>query len=90
MRRREFIAGLSGAAMWPLMASAQQPKRLIVGYFGATTAAAEKLRTDAFVRRLGELGWIDGETVAIDYRWARRSVMSAFEGKADVSGFSFL
>jgi putative tryptophan/tyrosine transport system substrate-binding protein len=71
VKRRAFIAGLGGAAAaWPLAARAQQPKRLIVGYFGATTAAAEKLRTDAFVRRLGELGWIDGETVAIEYRWA--------------------
>jgi putative tryptophan/tyrosine transport system substrate-binding protein len=39
------------------------------GYFGATTAAAEKLRTDAFVQRLSELGWIEGHTVAIEYRW---------------------
>ena len=70
MRRREFITLVGGALAWPLLASAQQPKRLIIGYFGATTAAAEKLRTDAFVRRLGELGWIDGETVAIEYRWA--------------------
>jgi putative ABC transport system substrate-binding protein len=36
---------------------------------GATTAAAEKSRTDAFVQRLGELGWIEGHTVAIEYRW---------------------
>jgi putative tryptophan/tyrosine transport system substrate-binding protein len=70
MKRREFIAALGGAVAWPVVARAQQPKRLLVGYFGATTAAAEKLRTDTFVRRLGELGWIDGETVAIEYRWA--------------------
>ena len=70
MRRREFIALVGGAVACPLMASAQQPKPPIIGYFGATTAAAEKLRTDAFVRRLGEVSWIDGETVAIEYRWA--------------------
>ena len=40
-----------------------------IGYFGTTTAAAEKLRTDAFVRRLSELRWIEGHTVSIEYRW---------------------
>jgi putative tryptophan/tyrosine transport system substrate-binding protein len=71
MKRREFIAALGGAVVtWPLAAQAQQPKQPTIGYFGATTATAEKLRTDAFVQRLGELGWIDGQTVAIEYRWA--------------------
>jgi putative ABC transport system substrate-binding protein len=70
LKRREFIAGLGGVLVWPLTASAQLPKPPIIGYFGATTAAAEKLRTDAFMRRLGELGWIDGGTVAIEYRRA--------------------
>src|SRR5262249_9422853 len=40
-----------------------------IGYLGATTAPAERSRTDAFVQRLGELGWIEGHTVAIEYRW---------------------
>jgi putative tryptophan/tyrosine transport system substrate-binding protein len=71
MRRREFIALLGGtAATWPLAAGAQQPKPPTGGYFGASTAAAEKLRTDAFMQRLSELGWIEGQTVAIEYRWA--------------------
>ena len=71
MKRREFIAALGGAVVtWPLAAQAQQPKQPTIGYFGATTATAEKLRTDAFVQRLGELGWIDGQTVTIEYRWA--------------------
>ena len=71
MRRREFIAFVGGTVVtWPLATRAQQPKPPTIGYFGATTAAAEKLRTNAFVQRLGELGWIDGQTIAIEYRWA--------------------
>jgi putative ABC transport system substrate-binding protein len=70
MRRREFITLLGGAAAWPLAARAQQSKPPTIGYLGATTAASERLRTDAFVQRLSELGWIEGHTVAIEYRWA--------------------
>ena len=70
MRRREFITLLGGAAAaWPLAARAQQPSSPTIGYLGATTAAAERSRTDAFVQRLDQLGWIDGHTVAIEYRW---------------------
>jgi putative ABC transport system substrate-binding protein len=70
MNRREFIAIAGGAVTWPLAVRAQQPKPPTIGYFGATAAVAEKSRTDAFVQRLGELGWIEGQTVAIEYRWA--------------------
>jgi putative tryptophan/tyrosine transport system substrate-binding protein len=70
MKRRDFITLVGGVAtVWPLAARAQQSKPPTIGYFGATTAAAEKLRTDAFVQRLSELGWIEGHTVAIEYRW---------------------
>jgi putative tryptophan/tyrosine transport system substrate-binding protein len=71
MRRRELITLLIGAAaVWPLAARAQQPKLLTIGYLGANTAAAERSRTDAFVQRLRELGWIEGRTIAIEVRWA--------------------
>ena len=71
LKRREFITLIGGAvATWPLAARAQQPKPPTIGYFGASTAAAEKLRTDAFMQRLSELGWIEGQTVAIEHRWA--------------------
>jgi len=71
MRRRDFITLLGGAAAaWPLAARAQQAKPPVIGYLGASTAAAERPRTDAFVQRLGELGWIAGHSVAIEYRWA--------------------
>jgi putative ABC transport system substrate-binding protein len=72
MRRREFITLVGGAATaWPLAAHAQQTGKLpIVGYLGVTTAAAQNRMTSAFVQRMRELGWIEGRTVAIEYRWA--------------------
>jgi putative tryptophan/tyrosine transport system substrate-binding protein len=71
MRRREFIAGLGGAAVWSLVARAQQPGRLVsIGYMGPVTQSAESRWIAAFGQRLRELGWIDGRTVAITYRWA--------------------
>ena len=70
MRRRDFITLLGGtAATWPLVARAQQHKLPIIGYLGATTAAAQKSWADAFHQGLGELGWIQGRTVTIEYRW---------------------
>jgi putative ABC transport system substrate-binding protein len=71
MRRREFITLLGGAAAWPLPVRAQQAARLpTVGYLGTAAASAWAPWTAAFVQRLHELGWIDGRTVAIQYRWA--------------------
>jgi putative tryptophan/tyrosine transport system substrate-binding protein len=70
MRRRDFITLLGGAAAWPLGSLAQQPRPPTIGYLGATTSAGERARTGAFVRRLAELGWVEGRTVAIEYRWA--------------------
>jgi putative ABC transport system substrate-binding protein len=70
MRRREFITLLGGAAAgWPLAATAQRLHPTI-GILGASTASNWSLWTAAFVQRLGELGWVDGRTVAIEYRWA--------------------
>src|SRR5262249_37912350 len=71
MRRREFITLIGGAATWPLVARAQQPaKRPIVGFLGDSTPLAESERAAAFARRLHDLGWIEGRTIAIEYRWA--------------------
>jgi putative ABC transport system substrate-binding protein len=72
VRRREFITLLGGAAAaWPLAARGQQVKTLpTIGFLGASTSLTWHLWTSAFVRRLDELGWIDGRTVAIEYRWA--------------------
>src|SRR6516164_7789129 len=71
MKRRQFIALLGTAVAWPLAARAQQAARLpTIGFLGSTTPAAQSQLTAAFVQRLRELGWIEGRTVAIEYRWA--------------------
>ena len=72
IRRRQFITLLGGAAAaWPLAARAQQAAKLpTIGVLGTATATVWSPWTTAFVRRLRELGWIDGRTVAIEYRWA--------------------
>jgi putative ABC transport system substrate-binding protein len=70
--RRKFIGVLGGAAVaWPLAAHAQQAGKLpTIGFLGAATALAASQRVAAFVQRLRELGWIEGRTIAIEYRWA--------------------
>jgi putative tryptophan/tyrosine transport system substrate-binding protein len=71
MKRRAFIAALGGAAAWPLVARAQQPGKLpTIGFLGGATPSAWSQWTAAFAGRLRELGWIEGRTVAIEYRWA--------------------
>jgi putative ABC transport system substrate-binding protein len=72
MRRREFITLLGGAAAaWPLAARAQRARKLpTIGFLGASTPSAWSQWTAAFVQRLRELGWTEGRTVAIEYRWA--------------------
>src|SRR5262249_36640739 len=68
--RRELLAALGGAAAWPLAARAQQAKLPTIGFLGASTPLNWNPWTAAFVQRLRELGWIEGRTVAIEYRWA--------------------
>src|SRR5262245_18513218 len=72
LKRREFISLLcSAAAAWPVVARAQQPGKLpTIGFLGSSTPAQQIQWTTAFVQRLAELGWTDGRTVAIEYRWA--------------------
>ena len=72
MRRREFISLFgAAAAAWPRTARAQQPagKLPTIGFLG-TDAAFWRQWADAFTARLRELGWIEGRTVAIEYRWS--------------------
>ena len=71
MNRREFIAAFGGAAAaWPLAARAQEPAMPTIGVLGTASALAWSKWTDAFVQRLRALGWIEGRTVTIEYRWA--------------------
>jgi putative ABC transport system substrate-binding protein len=74
MRRREFIAGLGGAAAWPLVAWGQPAGKLpTIGYLGGGNITGESQFTAAFLQRLRELGWIEGRNIAIEYRWAEGS-----------------
>jgi putative ABC transport system substrate-binding protein len=71
MQRRKFITLLGSAAACPLAARAQQPEKLpTIGYLGPNTRSLDGPRLEAFVQRLREIGWIDGRTIAIEYRWA--------------------
>jgi putative ABC transport system substrate-binding protein len=70
VKRREFITLIGGAAAWPLAARAQPSKTPTVGFLGASTPAAAGQWVAAFAQRLRELGWTEGRTVAIEYRWA--------------------
>jgi hypothetical protein len=78
LSRWKFIGLLGGTAVWPLVAHAQQPlKVLTIGYLGPGTSSGQAQWVAPFVRRLRELGWIEGRTVKIEYGWA--------EGRAERS-----
>jgi putative ABC transport system substrate-binding protein len=72
MRRRHFIAGLSSTTVaLPLAVHAQQPRKLpTIGLLGQSTRAAASEWVAAFAERLREHGWIEGRTIAIEYRWS--------------------
>jgi putative tryptophan/tyrosine transport system substrate-binding protein len=77
VRRREFITILGGAAaMWPLVARAQQAGKLPLIAILGDDATVWKPWTESFVDRLRELGWIEGRNVGIEYRWS--------EGRAEL------
>jgi putative ABC transport system substrate-binding protein len=70
-QRRLFIAGLAATLTWPVIARAQQSAKLPrVGFIGSSTASAMTTWIAAFTRRLGELGWIENQTLTIDYQFA--------------------
>jgi putative ABC transport system substrate-binding protein len=73
MKRREFITLVGGTiAGWPLAARGQQLERMpTIGFLGTGNAQVWKTWVAAFVQRLRELGWIEGRTVTIDFRWAQ-------------------
>ena len=69
MRRREFITLFGGAAAWVSLARAQEPRR-VIGFLGSWSFAGERLRLAAFVQALKDTGFIEGNNISIESRWA--------------------
>src|SRR6516164_11025621 len=70
--RREFISLLGGAVAWPLAARAQQPKVPVIGFITGVSARDSRQTVAAFHRGLNEAAFIEGQNVAIEYRWAEK------------------
>jgi putative ABC transport system substrate-binding protein len=74
MRRRDFMTMLGGAAVWPLAARAQQPGNPVIGFIDARSPDAIVDRLRGFHRGLKESGYVDGENVTIEYRFAKNQI----------------
>jgi putative ABC transport system substrate-binding protein len=70
MRRRDFISLVGGMAGWPFAARAQRPTLPLIGYLSSRSPDDTRHLLAAFLRGLGELGYVEGQGVMIEYRWA--------------------
>jgi ABC-type uncharacterized transport system substrate-binding protein len=84
MRRREFVAGLGTAAVWPLSASAQQPAMPVIGFLSARSAKDSVINVAAFAKGLEEAGFADGKNLSIEYRFAEGQLDRLPELAADL------
>jgi putative ABC transport system substrate-binding protein len=74
VRRREFMALLGAATAWPAVARAQQPAMPVIGFLNPTTLETSADRLRAFRQGLKDTGYVEGENVAIEYRWAENQM----------------
>jgi putative ABC transport system substrate-binding protein len=75
IKRREFIAGLGSAAAWPVAAQAQQQAVPVIGYLSAQSADDDyKNMTVPFLQGLKETGYVEGQNVAVEYRYAENQM----------------
>jgi putative tryptophan/tyrosine transport system substrate-binding protein len=70
MKRREFIAGLSGVAAWPVVAQAQQPAMPVIGYLDAGSLTTRQELVSVVHSGLAQIGYVEGRNLAVEYRWA--------------------
>ena len=75
MRRRDFLKAIAGSvAVWPLSAGAQEPAKPVIGFLNFASATSYAPQLAAFLKGLGETGYVEGRNVAIEYRWAEHQI----------------
>jgi putative ABC transport system substrate-binding protein len=75
IKRREFIAGFGSAAAWPVAARAQRPAMPVVGFLSFQSADVDyKMVTVPFLQGLKESGYVEGQNVAVEYRYAENQL----------------